>query len=279
MSKPSPSVDAFEPGQILENLWTRLYAFCTAATEDEADARWNALGGRCVDDLYLRLEDLRPRYLTDAAEARVVDAGEAARVYTQVQDAFRELRNRVVPHLRSPHFPIHRRQVAARHFIDLPEPDGAGGGDDPPSDAVMEELRHACFEWNRPHLDAANDIYFLARNQFDRLVLDVVSAPGPATDEENFVPVSELWQQRPEFKYLSDVTKFLDNTPNVPAPVGIRNRRPGERRREVHIGDWHRWFRAKDQQTAEALDEEALQEQIADIESRKASERARKRTK
>jgi hypothetical protein len=102
--------------------------------------------------------------------------------------------------------------------------------------------------------------------------------PSAASTSDNaeYVLVSELWPSRSEFHRPSDVTKFLKRIPNEPAPTGIRNRRKGQRR-FVHEADWHRYFREKDRMASELLDDEALQEKLADIEAQKAIEREQKK--
>jgi hypothetical protein len=111
--------------------------------------------------------------------------------------------------------------------------------------------------------------------------LENTDRPSKASpiDEDPFVPVSKLWPSRSEFKRASDVTKFLARIPNEPAPAGIRNRPDGPRRRSVNELDWHRYFREKDRQASELLDDEALQEQIADTQARMAEEHERKKQK
>jgi hypothetical protein len=94
--------------------------------------------------------------------------------------------------------------------------------------------------------------------------------PAPLASDNEYVRVGELWPNRPEFKRYSDVTKFLNKTPEIRSI-----QKP--RRRYVHESDWHRYFREKDRQASEQLDGDALQEQIADIEARKAVERQRKK--
>jgi hypothetical protein len=113
----------------------------------------------------------------------------------------------------------------------------------------------------------------------DRTPTDLLpagAAKQPASDDAEYVLVSELWPSRPEFKWPSDVTKFLNHLSNEPAPAGIRNRRKGQRR-YVHEADWHRYFREKDRQASELLDDATLQEQLADIEARRATEREPKK--
>ncbi|MEX0718438.1 MAG: hypothetical protein WD066_17725 [Planctomycetaceae bacterium] len=91
---------------------------------------------------------------------------------------------------------------------------------------------------------------------------------GNAKPDE-FVLVSELWPNRTEFKWAYQVTRFLNKTPE------IQSIQRG-RRRYVREADWHRYFREKDRQASESLDDEALQEKLADIEARKAEEQAKK---
>lgn len=115
----------------------------------------------------------------------------------------------------------------------------------------------------------------MAINYVKRLLAWASVLTKPAAPDEEYVLVSELWQDRTEFKRPSDVTKFLDKIPNEPAPTGIRNVRKGQRR-FVHETDWHRFFREKARRESELLEGTALQGQIADIEARKALERERK---
>jgi len=105
-----------------------------------------------------------------------------------------------------------------------------------------------------------------------------VQPPSVGEDPSAYVPVKELWPQRPEFKRDSDVTKFLDKLPNEPAPTGIRYRRAGQRR-FVHAGDWLRYFAEKDRKASEALDAEEVQKTLVGVAARQAHERERKQGK
>jgi hypothetical protein len=104
------------------------------------------------------------------------------------------------------------------------------------------------------------------------------AGPTPGDDPTAYVPVGELWPNRPEFKRPSAVTKYLDKLPNEPFPSGIRNQRKGHRR-FVHLGDWHRHFEEKDRRASEELGAEPSQEVIDGIERRKAQERQHKQRK
>jgi hypothetical protein len=99
--------------------------------------------------------------------------------------------------------------------------------------------------------------------------------PPPGRDPKDYVLVSVLWPNRPEFKRPSDVTKFFGKVPDEPAPAGIRNYRAGPRRRLVHETDWHRYFREKDRRASEALDAEAAT--MKGIAARLSEEQDRKR--
>jgi hypothetical protein len=93
------------------------------------------------------------------------------------------------------------------------------------------------------------------------------------TDESAFAPAGGLW--RPRFKSYKKFKKWLDQQPEG----RIRRRSPRSNRLDVHVGDWHSYWNERDRQHTELLDDEALQETIADIEARKAAIRRQKRSK
>jgi hypothetical protein len=90
----------------------------------------------------------------------------------------------------------------------------------------------------------------------------------PPMDESAFVPMSDVWDQ--EFKSAALCSRFLDKHPE------IRQRKPSPNRRDVYLPDWHRYWRQQQAIQSEALGDEAMQEHIADIEARKATERAKR---
>jgi hypothetical protein len=94
------------------------------------------------------------------------------------------------------------------------------------------------------------------------------SASEKGTDDA-YVPMSELWQDH--FDTAAQCTKFLNKT------TEIHWRKPAPNRRDIHIGDWHRYWKDLDRKAFELLDSDATKGKIADIEARKADATQRKR--
>lgn len=82
------------------------------------------------------------------------------------------------------------------------------------------------------------------------------------SDDSSYVPMSDIWLQH--FNSATQCSRFLDNN------LGIRSRKPSKKRREVHLADWHNYWKEYDRKQSEALDHETLGEFLIDKEARES---------
>jgi hypothetical protein len=95
-------------------------------------------------------------------------------------------------------------------------------------------------------------------------------AASKSSSDDGFVPASLLDRER--FEDLTALKRWLEKLPSGK----VRSRKPSPQRLEIHNADWTRYWAEEDRLKSEALDEESLQETIANIEARKHEERTKK---
>ncbi len=103
----------------------------------------------------------------------------------------------------------------------------------------------------------------------------IETSPGAKTDDSAFVAAKTLREQRK--MTASDCNKFLKQHGTMLAQSvegKVRYRKPSKNRLNIHSGDWLTYWQEFDRRTSDALDDDAMQEFLANADAEKAKIRA-----
>lgn len=111
------------------------------------------------------------------------------------------------------------------------------------------------------------------------LVSAAVSAhPDAAVDDSAFVAAKTLYQHRG--MTAAKCNKFLKRfgtESTEPIEGKIRNRPKGGNRREIHSGDWHKFWEYVDRRQFEFINEDAIEAFLANVEAEKSKVKSAKK--